>query len=187
MIRASPRVRRASRTPRALVAILDEVFAQRDLAEWRTILRRGGSDVRRGALGGRDLRRCAVPTDRRAGALCRWQGPDRVQPRSIWTARRRWRRGARPRSGSIRRRCCRKRATREGISDGCGASACSASTGTYGTALMEAVVLGDGGPRHVATARVAPGASTTIADRNGVTPLEHAERRGYKAMVTAPR
>ena len=52
---------------------------------------------------------------------------------------------------------------------------------------MEAVVLGDGGPRHVATARVAAGASTTIADRNGVTPLEHAERRGYKAMVTALR
>ena len=53
------------------------------------------------------------------------------------------------------------------------------------TALIEAVVLGDGGPRHVATARalVQAGASRTIGDRNGVTPLEHARRRGYAAML----
>jgi ankyrin repeat protein len=57
------------------------------------------------------------------------------------------------------------------------------------TALIEAVVLGDGGPRHVATAKalVAAGASTTIADRNGVTPLDHAKRRGYHDMVSALR
>jgi ankyrin repeat protein len=57
------------------------------------------------------------------------------------------------------------------------------------TALIEAVVLGDGGPRHVATAKalVAAGASKTIADRSGVTPLEHAKRRGYGAMVSVLR
>ena len=55
------------------------------------------------------------------------------------------------------------------------------------TALMESVVLGDGGPRHVATAKalVAAGASRTIADRGGVTPLQHAERLGYAAMIDA--
>lgn len=55
------------------------------------------------------------------------------------------------------------------------------------TALMESVVLGDGGPRHVATAQalVAAGANRAIADRAGVTPLQHAERRGYMAMVNA--
>jgi ankyrin repeat protein len=48
------------------------------------------------------------------------------------------------------------------------------------TAVIEAVVLGDGGPRHVATVKalVAAGASKVIADRGGVTPLEHARRRG---------
>jgi ankyrin repeat protein len=53
------------------------------------------------------------------------------------------------------------------------------------TALMEAVILGNGGPRHTACARslLAAGASKAIADRNGVTPLQHAERRGYRAMV----
>ena len=47
------------------------------------------------------------------------------------------------------------------------------------------VVLGDGGERHVATARalVAAGARKTIADRDGVTPLQHAQRRRYQAMV----
>jgi ankyrin repeat protein len=56
------------------------------------------------------------------------------------------------------------------------------------TALMESVVLGDGGPRHVACAKalVAAGAKP-IADRSGVTPLQHAERRGYKAMVDVLR
>jgi uncharacterized protein len=53
------------------------------------------------------------------------------------------------------------------------------------TALIEAVVLGDGGKRHVATAKalVAAGANKTIADRNGITPLQHAQRRHYPAMV----
>ena len=49
------------------------------------------------------------------------------------------------------------------------------------TALMEAVVLGDGGTEYIATveALVQAGANTALADRNGVTPLEHAEQRGY--------
>lgn len=52
------------------------------------------------------------------------------------------------------------------------------------TALIEAVILGDGGPRHVETVRalVAAGASRTIADRSGVTPLQHAQRRAFRTM-----
>ena len=53
------------------------------------------------------------------------------------------------------------------------------------TALIEAVVLGDGGERHVETARalVAAGANKSIGDRSGVTPLQHAQRRNYPAMI----
>ncbi len=54
------------------------------------------------------------------------------------------------------------------------------------TALMEAVVLGDGGPRHQATVRhlVKADADQTIADRQGVTPLDHARARGYGEIIT---
>jgi ankyrin repeat protein len=53
------------------------------------------------------------------------------------------------------------------------------------TALIEAVILGNGGPRHTACVRslLAAGASKAIADRNGVSALQHAEQRGYRAMV----
>ncbi|WP_323764154.1 ankyrin repeat domain-containing protein [Marinovum sp.] len=53
------------------------------------------------------------------------------------------------------------------------------------TALMEAVVLGDGGSDHVATVRalVEAGADMTIPDRDGVTPLQHASARGYDAIA----
>jgi ankyrin repeat protein len=53
------------------------------------------------------------------------------------------------------------------------------------TALIEAVILGDGGPRHQATvaALVAAGADRAIADRSGMTPLRHAELRGYQRIV----
>ncbi|WP_264212235.1 ankyrin repeat domain-containing protein [Leisingera thetidis] len=49
------------------------------------------------------------------------------------------------------------------------------------TALMEAVVLGDGGPDHTATVRALTeaGADTGITDYDGVTPLQHAEARGF--------
>jgi ankyrin repeat protein len=52
------------------------------------------------------------------------------------------------------------------------------------TALIEAVILGDGGPDHVAVVRalLAAGADRTIADRGGVTPLQHARTRGYGEM-----
>ena len=53
------------------------------------------------------------------------------------------------------------------------------------TALIEAIVLGDGGPRHQRTlqALLDAGASTAITDRNGRTPLQLARSRGYSAMV----
>ncbi len=53
------------------------------------------------------------------------------------------------------------------------------------TALIEAVILGDGGSRHVATARalVEAGANVNLADRSGVTPLQHARQRGYVEMI----
>ncbi|MCB1385577.1 MAG: ankyrin repeat domain-containing protein [Nitratireductor sp.] len=57
------------------------------------------------------------------------------------------------------------------------------------TALMEAVVLGDGGPDHVATVRalVEAGADRSITDRDDVTPLQHAEARGYEAIAALLR
>ena len=53
------------------------------------------------------------------------------------------------------------------------------------TALIESIVLGDGGPRHTATLRalVDAGANVNLADRSGTTPLGLAKRRGYREMV----
>lgn len=53
------------------------------------------------------------------------------------------------------------------------------------TALMEAVVLGDGGPDHIKTLRILvdAGADQSIPDRDGVTPLQHATARNYTEMV----
>ncbi len=47
------------------------------------------------------------------------------------------------------------------------------------------MILGDGGPRHVAVARllVEARAAIDLADRQGVTPLAHARARGYAEMV----
>lgn len=49
------------------------------------------------------------------------------------------------------------------------------------TALIEAVILGDGGARHQAcvAALLAAKANPNIADRSGATPLALAKRRGY--------
>jgi len=49
------------------------------------------------------------------------------------------------------------------------------------TALMEAIVLGNGGLNHTSTVRalVEAGADVNIADKQGATPLQHARRRGY--------
>ncbi len=53
------------------------------------------------------------------------------------------------------------------------------------TALIESIVLGNGGPRHVATlkALVDAGANVNLADRGGTTPLGLAKARGYAPMV----
>ena len=53
------------------------------------------------------------------------------------------------------------------------------------TAVMEAVVLGDGGPDHQAVldALLDAGADRTLADRDGATPLQHARARGFREMV----
>lgn len=49
------------------------------------------------------------------------------------------------------------------------------------TALIEAVILGDGGPRHqrVVEALLSAGADRTLTDRQGRTPLQLAELAGY--------
>ncbi len=53
------------------------------------------------------------------------------------------------------------------------------------TALLEAIVLGNGGTRHTAVvaALVEAGADVNIADRHGTTPLGHARRRGYSQIA----
>ena len=53
------------------------------------------------------------------------------------------------------------------------------------TALMEAVVLGDGGPRYIEVVRllVQAGAGANSSDRDGITALAHARRRGYEAIA----
>ncbi|WP_137702511.1 ankyrin repeat domain-containing protein [Marimonas lutisalis] len=53
------------------------------------------------------------------------------------------------------------------------------------TALIEAVVLGDGGPDHQETVRalVAAGADLTITDRDGRTALDLARARGFRAIA----
>lgn len=53
------------------------------------------------------------------------------------------------------------------------------------TALIEAIVLGDGGKRHVETVRalVQAGASLKLTDRQGFTPLALARARGFAEIV----
>ncbi len=53
------------------------------------------------------------------------------------------------------------------------------------TALIEAVVLGNGGPDHVATLRILvdAGANVSITDRDGQNPLALARARGFAEMV----
>jgi uncharacterized protein len=53
------------------------------------------------------------------------------------------------------------------------------------TAVMESVVLGDGGSDHLAVLDIllSAGADRTLADRDGLTPLDHARRRGFDEMA----
>jgi ankyrin repeat protein len=57
------------------------------------------------------------------------------------------------------------------------------------TAVIESIVLGDGGPRHLdtLTALVEAGANVNLPDRGGHTPLALARARGYEAMATLLR
>jgi uncharacterized protein len=53
------------------------------------------------------------------------------------------------------------------------------------TAVIESIVLGDGGPRHQATlkALIDAGANLQLPDRAGRTPLQLARSRGFPQMV----
>src|SRR5438034_11448049 len=53
------------------------------------------------------------------------------------------------------------------------------------TALLEAIVLGNGGRNHTATveALVQAGADVTLADRHGTTALQHARTRGFSQIA----
>lgn len=53
------------------------------------------------------------------------------------------------------------------------------------TALLEAVILGDGGPAHTEIVRllIAHKANVNLADRGGVSPLAHARKRGFAAIA----
>jgi ankyrin repeat protein len=57
------------------------------------------------------------------------------------------------------------------------------------TALLEAIILGDGDAAHVEVVRqlVDAGADVNLADGQGVTPLGHAEQRGYDEMAAILR
>jgi ankyrin repeat protein len=54
------------------------------------------------------------------------------------------------------------------------------------TALLEAVILGKGGLAHqqIVQLLVDHGADVYLADKDGVTPLEHAQRRGFTAIAS---
>lgn len=53
------------------------------------------------------------------------------------------------------------------------------------TALLEAIILGDGGARYVEVVRllVEAGVDVNLADGNGVAPLAHAQQRGFGQIV----
>ncbi|MEV8317184.1 ankyrin repeat domain-containing protein [Streptomyces sp. NPDC059900] len=57
------------------------------------------------------------------------------------------------------------------------------------TALLEAVILGEGGRAHqeIVALLLAAGATPGLADRDGVTPLAHAERLGFAEIAALLR
>lgn len=54
------------------------------------------------------------------------------------------------------------------------------------TALIEAVILGDGSKKYQEIVQILKdaGANMQIPDHDGITPLAHAERRGFKEIVS---
>ena len=52
------------------------------------------------------------------------------------------------------------------------------------TALLEAIVYGDGGPMHQETIHllIEYGADVNVADAKGITPLQHAQSRGFQEI-----
>ncbi|TCJ03570.1 ankyrin repeat domain-containing protein [Cytobacillus praedii] len=52
------------------------------------------------------------------------------------------------------------------------------------TALLEAIILGDGGKKHqkIVQLLVDHGADVSIADKDGITPLKHAQNRGFREI-----
>ncbi|WP_234410906.1 ankyrin repeat domain-containing protein [Nocardioides terrigena] len=57
------------------------------------------------------------------------------------------------------------------------------------TAMLEAVILGDGGRRHQQIVQILldAGADPTIPDSDGVTPLQHAQRRDHDRLASILR
>lgn len=55
------------------------------------------------------------------------------------------------------------------------------------TALLEAIILGDGGADHqaVVTLLIEHGADVNLPDYQGITPLQHAKGRGFTEMIEA--
>lgn len=53
------------------------------------------------------------------------------------------------------------------------------------TALLETIILSDGGPTHqdILKQLIDAGANVNIADAEGVSPLSHAKQRGYTEMI----
>lgn len=53
------------------------------------------------------------------------------------------------------------------------------------TCLLEIVILGDGGPRHREVAKLVldAGADPNLADKDGVSPLQHARKRGQSEVA----
>jgi uncharacterized protein len=53
------------------------------------------------------------------------------------------------------------------------------------TCLLEIVILGDGGPRHVEVTKLvlAAGADPNIADKDGMSPLAHARGKGQREIA----
>ena len=57
------------------------------------------------------------------------------------------------------------------------------------TALLEAIMLSDGGPAHQKIVRllIDAGADVNLPDRDGITPLQHAKQRGFGVIAQALR